>query len=97
MYCGGRFVPVLLEFHFIVSTHIETVVLLSKKFDESKIFFDVGVGLRTTTGSRTGRRAKEIRKSMPFPARRIMMTDSQISKPEEKPMLYHASSQLREL
>ena len=58
--------------------------MLSKKFDESKIFFDVGVGLRTTTGSRTGRRAKEIRKSMTFPARR--MTDSQISKPEEKPM-----------
>ena len=26
-----------------VSSHIETVVLLSKKFDESKIFFDVGV------------------------------------------------------
>ena len=43
MYCGGRFVPVLLEFHCIVSTHIETVVLLSNKFEESKIYFDVGV------------------------------------------------------
>ena len=61
--------------------------MLSKKFDESKIFFDVGVGLRTTTGSRTGRRAKEIRKSIPFPARRMTMTDSQISKLEEKPMV----------
>ena len=26
-----------------VSSHIETVVLLSNKFEESKIYFDVGV------------------------------------------------------
>ena len=31
------------DIHGIVSFHTETVILLSNKFEESKIYFDVGV------------------------------------------------------
>ena len=31
------------DIHSDVSTHVETVVLLSNKFEESNIYFDVGV------------------------------------------------------
>lgn len=40
---GVDLFPCCADIHGIVSFHTETVILLSNKFEESKIYFDVGV------------------------------------------------------